>query len=234
MYAIVLLLLVAVLSLLITRVATVALTVTGMTRESARFQARSALTGAGFTTQESEAVVSHPVRRRIVMTLMLVGSAGLVTAVAGLLSGFLAAARDDEELTRAATLVGGLVLVYMASRSNWVDRHLSRLIARVLHRYTDLDVRDYVRLLHLAGEYSVKEMAVHAGDWMAGRSLGLLRMKDEGVLVLGVVKGPEATYLGAPGKDTIIDAGDTVILYGRDAVLAELDSRPATDPGQGL
>lgn len=63
-YAIVLLLLVAILSLLITRFATVALTVTGMTRESARFQARSALTGAGFTTQESEAVVSHPGRWR--------------------------------------------------------------------------------------------------------------------------------------------------------------------------
>ncbi len=226
MYAIVLLLLVAVLSLLITRVATVALTVTGMTRESARFQARSALTGAGFTTQESEAVVSHPVRRRIVMGLMLIGSAGLVTAVAGLLGGFLAAARDDEELLRGAILVGGLFLVYLVSRSNWVDRHLSRLITKVLHRYTDLDVRDYARLLHLAGEYSVKEMAVQPGDWMAGRRLGELRMKDEGVLVLGVVR-PDASYVGAPGKDTAIEPGDTVILYGRDTVLAELDSRPA-------
>ena len=230
MYAIVLLLLVAVLSLLITRVATVALTVTGMPRESARFQARSALTGAGFTTQESEAVVSHPVRRRIVMALMLVGSAGLVTAVAGLLGGFLAAARDDQELVRGALLVGGLFLVYLVSRSGWVDRHLSRLITKVLHRYTDLDVRDYARLLHLAGEYSVKEMAVYAGDWMAGRSLGELRVKDDGVLVLGVVKG-DGTYVGAPGKETVIRAGDTVILYGCDTALAELDVRPATDEG---
>jgi hypothetical protein len=231
MYAILLLLMVAVLSLLITRVATVALTVTGMTRESARFQARSALTGAGFTTHESEAVVSHPVRRRIVMALMLTGSVGLVTAVAGLLGGFLAAARDDRELARGAILVGGLFLVYLVSRSSWVDRRLSRLIGRFLRRYTDLDVRDYASLLHLAGEYAVKEMAVDGGHWMAGRPLGELRLKDEGILVLGVVKDRGVTYVGAPRKDTVIDAGDTVILYGCQTVLAELNRRSAADSG---
>ena len=51
-------------SLLITRVATVALTLTGLSREAARCQARSALSGTGFTTPE--AVVAHLVRRRIV------------------------------------------------------------------------------------------------------------------------------------------------------------------------
>jgi len=52
------------LSLVITRVATVALTMTGLSRQVARFQARSALTGTGFTTSEAETVVNHPVRRQ--------------------------------------------------------------------------------------------------------------------------------------------------------------------------
>lgn len=43
-------------SILITRVATVALTHTGLSRESAKFQACSAFTGVGFTTSESEKV----------------------------------------------------------------------------------------------------------------------------------------------------------------------------------
>jgi hypothetical protein len=55
------------LSLLVTRIATEALALTGLSRTSASFQARSAFTGSGFTTQESEAVVQHPVRRRIVV-----------------------------------------------------------------------------------------------------------------------------------------------------------------------
>ena len=60
------------LSLLITRIATEALTLTGLSRTSASFQARSAFTGAGFTTAESEAVVKHPVRRRIIIVLVRV------------------------------------------------------------------------------------------------------------------------------------------------------------------
>lgn len=82
------LLLVVSISILITRVATVALTHTGLSREAARFQARSAFTGVGFTTQESEKVVNHPVRRRVVLGLMLVGNAGIVTAVSSLILTF--------------------------------------------------------------------------------------------------------------------------------------------------
>ncbi|MEE3220394.1 MAG: potassium transporter TrkA, partial [Planctomycetota bacterium] len=54
MVAVATLLITLTVTLLITRVATVALMVTGLSRESARFQARSALTGVGFTTYESE------------------------------------------------------------------------------------------------------------------------------------------------------------------------------------
>lgn len=52
MFAIASLLVVLVLSLLVTRIATVALTHTGLSREVARFQARSAFSGVGFTTSE--------------------------------------------------------------------------------------------------------------------------------------------------------------------------------------
>jgi N-methylhydantoinase B/oxoprolinase/acetone carboxylase alpha subunit len=44
---------IVVLSLLITRFAVLVLVVTGLSRESSRFQARSALTGSGFTTSEA-------------------------------------------------------------------------------------------------------------------------------------------------------------------------------------
>lgn len=71
MVAIATVLVVILVSLLITRVATVALTLTALSREAARFQARSALSGTGFTTSKAESVVNHPVRRRIVAMLMI-------------------------------------------------------------------------------------------------------------------------------------------------------------------
>src|SRR3954453_23307173 len=131
MVALVSVLVIVLLSLLITRVATVALSLTGMSRESARFQARSALTGVGFTTSEAEDVVSHPVRRRIVGGLMLLGSAGLVTAVGSLFLSF-GGAHNDQRLTRALVLLGGLVLVWTLSRSAWFDRRLARIIGKIL------------------------------------------------------------------------------------------------------
>ena len=68
------LLLVIALSMVVVRVATVALVLTGLSKQSARFQARSAFSGAGFTTSESEKVVGHPVRPQIIMLLMLMVS----------------------------------------------------------------------------------------------------------------------------------------------------------------
>jgi K+/H+ antiporter YhaU regulatory subunit KhtT len=230
MYGIILLLVVAMLSLLITRIATIALTATGMSRPSARFQARSALTGVGFTTSESESVVSHPARRRIVMALMLIGSVGLATSIAGILGGMVGKAAAGDRLVRAAVLVGGLALIYWISTSTRVDRRLSSVIGRVLARFTDLDVRDYAALLHVSGEYEVKEMLAAPDGWMTGRTLGELRLRDEGILVLGIVRG-DGSYLGVPTKHTRIEPGDTVILYGGDGRFAELTARPRGEPG---
>ena len=75
-------------SLLLTRMAMTALTATRHVAAVGPFQARSASTSVGFTTTESEVVVAHPTRRRIIMALMLLGSVGLATSVAGPLGGW--------------------------------------------------------------------------------------------------------------------------------------------------
>jgi Trk-type K+ transport system membrane component len=72
------------LSVLVMRVASVALRLTGLSDDVARFQALSAFTGTGFTTREAESIVNYPVRRRIVSSLMIVGNLGLVTVLATL------------------------------------------------------------------------------------------------------------------------------------------------------
>jgi len=221
------LLVVLVMSLIITRVATVALSLTGMTQESARFQARSALTGAGFTTNESERVVSHPVRRRIILALMLIGNTGLVLG-ASLMVMLLAGGQGPwlQRWEQIALLVGGLAALYVTAQSRWLERLMARGIERVLARHTDWARRDYASLLRLGGDYRVVEMTVQEGDWMAGQALARLDLPDEGVLVLGVTRR-DGGYVGAPRGETVLEAGDLVMLYGRAPVLAELDERRA-------
>ena len=154
---------------------TVALTVTGMSREVARFQARSAFFGVGFTTGEAEAVVGHPVRRRIIMWLILLGNAGVVTTTGTLLISF---AGGQDQLESVAVLLAGVVVLGALAMSRPVDRVLTRVIRRALRRWTDLDVRDYAGLLELGEGYAVAELEVEDGDWIAGRELGELTLRD--------------------------------------------------------
>ena len=88
MYAVATFLVVAILSMAFTRLAAGALIATGLPPEIASFQARSAFSGAGFTTTEAENVVNHPIRRRVIATTMLVGSLGTPTLVVTVLLGF--------------------------------------------------------------------------------------------------------------------------------------------------
>jgi len=210
------------LSLLVTRVAGIMLALTGMSRESARFQALSGFTGVGFTTDEAESVTRHPIRRRIVLVLMLLGSAGVVTAAASLIVSF-GGASEGQRVSRAIVLLGGLLLLLLLSRSCLVDAALARVTTRLM-RARGLDVRDYAGLLQLEGGYRVGELEVEDDDWVAGRRLEELRLRDEGVLVLGIHR-PEREYVGAPGKHSRVEVGDTLVLYGLEERLVELDER---------
>ena len=68
-------------SFLVVRAASVALMMTGLEKNKARFQALSAFSGTGFTTKESESIINHPRRRQIIRYLMITGNAGIVTVI---------------------------------------------------------------------------------------------------------------------------------------------------------
>jgi TrkA-C domain len=209
-------------SLLVARIGSAALALTGLSREVARFQARSAFFGVGFTTAEAETVVGHPVRRRIVLWLILLGNAGIVGVLASVVLSLTAG--SGPTAARIGALVAVVVFFAMVASSRWVDHWMSRLIERGLRRWTDLDTRDYEGLLHLAGDYAVSELVVEPDDWLADRTLAELELDEEGVLILGITR-TDGQYLGAPGGRTTVLSGDTLVLYGSADRVAELDRR---------
>lgn len=219
-------------SLMVVRIATMALVLTGISHQLAQFQARSAFTGAGFTTSESDKVTQHPVRRKIIMMLMLLGNAGIVTAMSSLMLSFINT-RDENSLNvwvNFGILGLGLMILWFVSRSQWVDHRLNNLVEWALRRWTDLEVADYQSLLHLGHGFMVIEMVVEETDWLVERDLAGLRLSEEGVLVLGIER-PGADYIGIPRGHTRLQAGDTVILYGQRDVLMNLDERRAGSRG---
>jgi K+/H+ antiporter YhaU regulatory subunit KhtT len=210
-------------SLLVTRVAAITLIHTGLSEEAARFQARSAFTGVGFTTAESEQVMNHPVRRRIVLLLMLFGNAGIVTAVSSLILTFVHSQGASAISLKLSIIISGIVVFWLIARSKTINRFLYRVISKALKKYTDLDIRDFVSLLRLSGEYRVTELNVESDDWLANRTLIDLRLGDEGILVLGIIR--KDSYSGSPKAKTLLLPGDTLVLYGRFSNLQSLDNR---------
>ena len=216
-------------SVVVTRIGAAAFEATGVSRDLAHFQARSAFTGVGYTTSESEDIATHPGRRRIVLSLMLLGNAGIVSVIATLVIG-LRDAPGSVLVARLGVLVAGLAVLWLATSRPAFNRWVKKVIDAGLQRWTDLDVQDYVQLLDVEGQHAVHDVRVREDGWMAGRTLRDLDLPAEGVLVLGLRRrGGE--FLGAPRSDTEIRAGDTVLLYGRRADLEELGYRPSGPRG---
>jgi len=204
---------------------------TGLSRDAAQFQARSAFTGTGFTTTEAENVVNRPVRRRIVMWLMVARSAGLVTIIISLVLSFVGTEGRAARLVHLAWLVGGVICLWGIASSRFVDRHLNRAIEWALRRWTDLDPRDYYSLLNLSEGYNVRKLSIKQNDWLAEKKLKDCRLTAEGVTVLGIYRN-DGSYVGAPKADTDISPGDTLILYGRAKILRNLEQRRSGESGE--
>ncbi len=228
MTALLSLLVVLTLSLLITRIPTVALTLTGPSRETARFQARSAFTGSAFYDVGVGARRSSPrpsANRDAARKRWHRRGRRLVVLA------FIEVEQPGQWLPRLVVLAAGLALVWFLAASPWIDRLISRATTWAPRRYTQLDVRDCSELLHLGGEYRVVELEVRPGDWLADKTLTELDLRREGMMVLAVER-PAGAFVGVPTGETLVRPGDTLVLYGRTPALAELDRRRAALRGR--
>jgi hypothetical protein len=228
MYALISLIIILTLSMLAVRVGTVALELTGMSREVASFQATSAFSGAGFTTQEAEEITAYPARRRVVKTLIRLGNVGIITSIASIVLSFMNAPAQPD---RVLVVAGAAVAVFVIARSSAFDRVMNPLIKRLLRRTATFELRDYTGLLQLYDNHQVADLRVSDDEWLANERLADLDLRErEGVLVLGI-RRPDGTYVAPPSGEDTIRPGDTVIAYGGEEQLQDLAARSQKDGG---
>ncbi|WP_137289036.1 TrkA C-terminal domain-containing protein [Natronorubrum halophilum] len=213
------------LALLVVRIGAIALRMTGLSPDVAAFQAASAFSGAGYTTEEAEFTVSEPSRRTIVIWLIRLGSIGVVSAFASLLLSFINA--EGENVLTLIYVLGGVIGIVLLARSQLLNRALTPILEQALDYTTDLTIQDYTQVLGLQSEYRVAEVEINEDEWLANDTARELNLSDEGVILLGVERDED--YIGAPGPDTEIQPGDTVTLYGKEDRLQELADRDEGD-----
>ena len=221
MYAVATFLIVALLSLLFTRLATGSLVATGMPPETAAFQARSAFTGAGFTTTEAEDVVNHPVRRKVISTTMFVGNLGVPTLVVTVTLGFLAPGPGETSTRLTVLVIGIAVLVFLAFTRPVTDLFVAlgrRGTAPLLQRSL---TGQAVPLLSLSEDYQV--VALPLSDDVPLRSVRGLQQALPAVRVLGVrPAGRNGAFVSGPPSDIDLHAGDDVVVLARRDKLDEV------------
>lgn len=221
------LVIIAAVSLVIVRVGAMALRMTGMSEQAANFQALSGFFGVGFTTHEAEMIVSHPVRRRIMAHLIIVGNIGITGAVAALVVTFVNTEQKSEasSLAAAGVIASSLLVLWLLFGTKLMRPALDRVIRYTLEKSGAVRAMDYDLLLRASSGYTVMEFEVDPGNALVGRTLEELSLGRRGVLVLGVQRdaGEGGGYVGTPDRTTRILAGDVLTLYGlEDAIRGEM------------
>ncbi len=221
MAALVALFVITVLSLLLIRFGATALMMTGLSWDTASFQACSAFFGVGFTTSEAEMVVNHPVRRRIIKNLIVSGNIGLTSGLATLIATVLQDEKHFNPLMVVGSLIGGIVLLLLLLRIGWIHKIIDRLIQQALRQMGLVRALDYELLLRIRSGFCVSEIEVLPGTCLAGKILKVTRPADWGVLIMAIAR-EGAVIPGLPGPRTQVEVGDVLTVYSHENDLKKL------------
>lgn len=216
------LLIIIALSIIVVRIGAIALELTGLSTEIASFQAQSAFSGVGFTTRESERIVTHPVRRRIIRILILMGGAGVTTSIATLVLAFVGQTGRGV-LVRGEFLLLGLVCIFFIARSRHLYNFMKNVITKALEKWTSLRIYDYEQLFGLGEGYAIAKISIRQNNPLSDKPIKELKAQLEGVLILAVYRrsGKKTQFIGAPHGDFMLNVGDELICYAKEEEIAK-------------
>lgn len=218
-------LLAVLISFLFVRAAAIALMMTGLEKRKARFQALSAFSGTGFTTKEAELVINHPVRRKIVTWLMIMGNAGIVTVIITATSS-LATSHGYQLPINVLVLIVGIFIIYKLATHRRFLRRWESFIEKKLIKSPTFEEAATEDLLHFLEGYGVLKKIITENSPLIGHSLSEARLSEKGVLVLGIERAK--SWIPTPKANEKIEKDDNLIVYGPHDVLKELLEVPTT------
>lgn len=190
---------------------------TGLPDEKARFQVISLLTGTGFTTRESEMILSSRRRRRLARITMLFGYVFNVTIVSVFINVFISMKliQAGHQLLSFLIPLGTAALIFVFMRvpkiHAWGDSLLQHLADRFFDRQESFNA---VTLIDNIGTESIAQVMIrHIPDEYSGLSLAETRLRAEtGILVMLVERRGEKPL---PARaETVFETGDKLTVFG--------------------
>jgi len=199
-------------SYLIVQGGSIALEMTGMEKSLAGFQALSAFSGTGFTTREAETVVNHPLRRKIITTLMILGNAGIVSVIAT----FVLSLRSTTFFKPSFNLlfIGvALFFLYRLATSTVFAGKLTDRIEKTLVERFNLEKDQIEELLQQAEGYGAARVLIGKEAPGAGKTLSRSGLTREDIMVLSIERDSE--IIPVPKAQNKIREGDRLMCFGK-------------------
>ncbi len=197
---------------------------TGLPEEKARFQVISLLTGCGFTTHESELLLSTRSRRRLARLTMLFGYVFNLTIVSAFINVFFSlkvselAADIISSIIPLSVVLFILAFIRVPKVRAWGDRLIEKLAGRIIHK----DTANTVWLMDYIGEDTIAQVTLYeVPEELKGVPLSASGLKTEQNILVMLVE-PKGGKAEPAGADTVFQPEDKLTVFGNYAAISRV------------
>jgi hypothetical protein len=215
-------------SFVVVRIGAIAFQLTGLDWSLAKFQALSCFTGTGFTTRESELIVSNPQRRKIASVLIVLGNAGLVTMIATFANSLRPRAGEARislpflkdfipsdllPWINFALIILLFLLLYKLFTHDSPAHGLTNFLRKFILKKDIIKHVTFEELLISTGGYGVSRITICANSPVLNKTLIESKLRSYDITVLAIARGHET--IPNPPPDTTFMLNDELICFGR-------------------
>ena len=197
---------------------------TGLPDERARFQVVSLLTGCGFTTRESEMILSSRARRRLARVTMLFGYVFNLTIVTAFINVFLSMKESQVVgfvlglLIPLSVVVVIIVFMRVPAVRAWGDRTLEKLARKILRSETE----NTVLLIDHIGKDAIAQVRLNTvPEELREVPLAKTGLKAEKNILVMLIE--EKSGRNEPAAaETVFREGDRITVFGDYRTICEV------------
>ncbi len=200
----------------ISEVFTVLFRLIGLPEEKARFQVVSLLTGAGFTTRESEMILSSHSRRRLARITMLFGYVFNITFVSAVVNVFVSIKLRNLGSSVFSLMIpmAAIATVFAITRAPRVRKKIEGKIEQLANRFGGVKNQNGVIRIDQIGPQTIARVTLnYVPEELRNKTLSAMKLKPaRNILVLTVERADHSVE--QPNAHTKFQYGDRVTVFG--------------------
>ena len=181
---------------------------TGLEASVSRYQVISMLTNTGFTTDEAQLIIDHPVRRRLSMFLILFGAFSLavvISSITNILSG-------DLRLKELMVINVILLVILMTGKTPFIRESLKKKLNSEMEKKLEISELPIKDALYLDEDDLVTDVVIEKNSKFVGIKAADLVERDEDISILFIKRGK--VNIRNKLDEEKIQEGDQLFIYG--------------------